>query len=94
VRTREEQRAGLHKLAHRAMHQQVNVALEDVPGDVVSLTPLYYTEPPSRLEVVYADANGAYDLWQGGHLVQVDLTEDEAVQALVNEYNRYRPGRG
>jgi hypothetical protein len=86
MRSVEEQFAGLHRVARRAMARQVNLALAHFPGDVVTLTLLSANPSARQLQVVYAA--GGYDLWEKGALIETDLSEESAAEILVREYLR------
>lgn len=72
---------GLEKVAVLVMKAKANVVLTDDPADVVALRAI-----GSTTEVVYAD--GGYDVWINGGLVEPDLSAADAAAVLASAYRR------
>jgi hypothetical protein len=85
MRSREEQIAGLRRLADEISPAEVNFVINLTPrGDVPNLEMLDTSGSP---QMVYADqSTDTYDFWSSGKLVKPNIPLEEAARIMIQEY--------
>lgn len=89
MRTTDEQQERLEVVARIANTQHCDVTIQHAESDIMTL--VAYHQPSARsgsTEIVAV--SGDYDVWQGGSLVESDLSADEAAARIVTEYRNLK----